>query len=86
MTTENAVPIRWEEYISFNPQILRGKPAITGTRLSVEFILEVLAGGHPIEEILEDWPGLTRDQVRACMVYALDAVREERYVIYRQTE
>jgi len=72
---EDELPIRWQEYISCNPQILVGKPAITGTRLSVDFILELLAGGWSVEEILHDWNYVSRDQIRACVAYALELVR-----------
>jgi uncharacterized protein (DUF433 family) len=74
---EDELPIRWQEYISCNPQILVGKPAITGTRLSVDFILETLAGGHSVDETLGGWPYLKREQVQACIAYALQLVREK---------
>ncbi|MBW2430388.1 MAG: DUF433 domain-containing protein [Deltaproteobacteria bacterium] len=58
------------ERITANPQILGGKPIIRGTRISVEFILELLASDVSEEEILVDYPHLTKDDIRACLEYA----------------
>ena len=55
------------ERIVVNPEVLAGKPVIRGTRLAVEFILELLAGGQSESEILENYPGLTRDDILACL-------------------
>ena len=56
--------------IELNPEILAGKPVIRGTRLAVEFILELLASGESENTILENYPGLTRDDILACLSYA----------------
>jgi uncharacterized protein (DUF433 family) len=74
---DDELPIRWQEYISCNPQILVGKPAITGTRISVDLVLEFLAADWSVETILDAYPHLTRDQVLACVAYALQLVREK---------
>ena len=58
------------ERIVVDPKILAGKPVIRGTRLAVEFILELLAAGQPESEILSDYPGLTREDILACLSYA----------------
>jgi uncharacterized protein (DUF433 family) len=58
------------ERIVVNPQVLAGKPVIRGTRLAVEFILELLAAGRRENEILADYPGLTREDILACLAYA----------------
>jgi uncharacterized protein (DUF433 family) len=63
-----------------NPKILGGKPIIQGTRLSVEFILELLASDVSEEEILEDYPHLTREDIHACLKYAARSCRNEIYV------
>jgi len=63
-----------------NPKILGGKPIVQGTRLSVEFILELLASGVSEEEILEDYPHLTREDIHACLKYAARSCRNEIYV------
>lgn len=56
--------------IVVDPEILAGKPVVRGTRLAVEFILELLAGGQSETEILTNYPGLTRADVLACLSYA----------------
>ncbi len=55
------------ERITANPQIFGGKPIIRGTRISVEFILELLASDVSEDEILEDYPHLTKDDIQACL-------------------
>jgi len=62
--------------ITRNPEILLGKPAIAGTRLSVEFILERLAAGWSEAEILDHYPHIAREDIRACLAYAHDVVEE----------
>ncbi len=63
-------PMPWRERIVADPEILAGKPVIRGTRIAVELILELLAAGQPATEILENYPGLTKDDVLACLAYA----------------
>jgi len=58
------------ERIIVDAGILAGKPVIRGTRLAVEFILELLAAGQSEQDILGDYPGLTRDDILACLSYA----------------
>jgi len=58
------------ERILVDPEILAGKPVIRGTRLAVEFILELLAAGQSENDLLESYPGLTRDDILACLSYA----------------
>ena len=58
------------ERILVDRDILAGKPVIRGTRLAVEFILELLAAGQSEIEILTNYPGLTREDILACMWYA----------------
>ena len=60
--------------ITRNPEILGGKPIIAGTRMSVEVILEFLAGGMEIKEMLKEFPFLTRKQIQAAIEYAVKAV------------
>lgn len=56
--------------IEINPKKLGGKPLIRGTRISVEQILNILAVGVPIEEILKDFPQLTHNDIQAAVQYA----------------
>jgi uncharacterized protein (DUF433 family) len=58
------------ERIVVNPDVLAGKPVIKGTRLAVELILELLAAGQSESQILADYPGLTREDILACLAYA----------------
>ena len=67
--SENSdVPI--SERIVVDPDILAGKPVIRGTRLAVELILELLAAGRSENELLTNYPGLTREDILACLSYA----------------
>jgi uncharacterized protein (DUF433 family) len=68
----------WQPHITANPAVLAGKPIIVGTRLSVEFILELIAEGWAEADILKNYPGLTREQVLACVGYAKDRLSEEK--------
>jgi uncharacterized protein (DUF433 family) len=58
------------ERIVVDPEVLAGKPVIRGTRLAVEFILELLAAGQSEKDLLADYPGLTREDILACISYA----------------
>jgi uncharacterized protein (DUF433 family) len=58
-----------------NPKIMVGKPTIEGTRLTVELILEKLAEGHPVEELLYAYPRLTREGIQAALEYAANVFR-----------
>jgi uncharacterized protein (DUF433 family) len=58
------------ELIVVDPEILAGKPVIRGTRLAAEFILELLAAGQSEQDILTDYPGLTPEDILACLSYA----------------
>ena len=68
------------ERITANPKILGGKPIIKGTRISVEFILELLASGTSEAEILEDYSHLKKDDIQACLKYAAQSFKNEIYV------
>jgi len=66
--------------ITANPQILGGKPIIRGTRLSVEFILDLFASGMSESEILEDYSHITAEDIHACLRYAAHAFKNEIYI------
>lgn len=65
--------------ISIDPKICFGKPCIRGTRIWVSLILDMLAGGSTMEEILENYDHLTREDILACIAYGAEMSRE-RYV------
>lgn len=69
---------RWQDRISIDPQVLVGKPVIRGTRLSVEFVVGLLAQGWAEAEVLKNYPGLTREDVLACLAYARERLSTER--------
>ena len=56
--------------ISIDPDVCNGRPVIRGTRIAVQTVLEFLAAGDFIEEVLEEYPRLTRADVQACLDYA----------------
>jgi uncharacterized protein (DUF433 family) len=58
------------ERISMNPRVMTGKPVIRGTRLTVEFILNLMAHGATNQEIIGDYPGLTVEDMQACILFA----------------
>ncbi len=58
------------ERIVVNPKVMAGKPVIHGTRLTVEYVLNLLAHGASTDEILEEYAGLTAEDVRACILFA----------------
>jgi len=66
-----------EERIVVDPRVLAGKPVIRGTRIPVDFILELLAEGWSHEDILENYPQLTEEDIRAALRYAARALRSE---------
>lgn len=66
------------ERITLDPAILVGKPVIRGTRIAVEFVIELLAEGWSEADILANYPHLTRGDILACLAYARDLVRSER--------
>lgn len=64
--------------ITFNPEIFNGKPIIRGRRIAVEHILGMIAEGSTVEEILEGYPFLEKEDIQACMIYAHRIVSHER--------
>ena len=68
----------WEDRIVFDDAVLAGKPVVKGTRLAVEFILELISEGWAEADMLRNYPGLTREQILACVAYAKDRLSEEK--------
>jgi len=58
------------ERIEIHPDICNGRPVVRGTRIAVRTVLEFLAAGDSVEDVLEEYPGLTREDVQACLAYA----------------
>jgi uncharacterized protein (DUF433 family) len=62
------------ERIVVNPKVMAGKPVIRGTRLTVQYILGLMAHGATTQEILEEYTGLTPDDIQACLLYASESL------------
>jgi uncharacterized protein (DUF433 family) len=69
--------MEWRDFIQITPGVRSGKPCLVGTRITPSDVLEYLAGGMSEDEILKDFPSLTREHIRAVLAYA--AERERRY-------
>lgn len=68
----------WQDRIVVDPKVLTGKPVVRGTRISVELVVDLLAAGWSHEQILASYPHLAEEDVRACLSYASELLREER--------
>ncbi|HEU0155353.1 MAG TPA: DUF433 domain-containing protein [Stellaceae bacterium] len=64
--------------ITVDPKVLLGKPVISGTRLSVEFVIGLMAEGWNETDILDNYPGITHDDIIACFAYARDTLSSEK--------
>lgn len=69
--------MNWHEHISLNPEVMAGKPVIKGTRITVEIILERLGNGWTEAQLLESYPHLSVESIKACLLYAADSVKNE---------
>ncbi|WP_448383529.1 DUF433 domain-containing protein [Desulfosoma sp.] len=72
------------QWVISNPKVMMGKPVIVGTRITVELILEKLAAGETIEQVLEAHPQLTREAILAALAFAKEALRAD--VVYPLAE
>jgi uncharacterized protein (DUF433 family) len=71
-----AIAVDWRTYIHMDPRILAGKPVIKGTRISVEYLLGMFAGGWTERMVLENYPHLTSEAIRAVFAFAADCMHE----------
>lgn len=69
--------MNWQDRIGIDPKVLVGKPVIKGTRLAVEFILELLAEGWTYEQLLKNYPHLTEEDILAAIHYATEILKVE---------
>lgn len=67
----------WQDRIVVDPDVLVGKPVIKGTRIAVEFLVELLAEGWTHEQILKNYPHLSADDIQAALHYAAEALKQE---------
>jgi uncharacterized protein (DUF433 family) len=69
--------VNWNLHIESDPGKLFGKPTIINTRISVDLILEKLAAGDSVEDLLVAYPKLTKDDIIACLLFAADSIKNE---------
>jgi uncharacterized protein (DUF433 family) len=68
------------ERITVNPKIMVGKPVIKGTRLTVEYIVNLLAHGATVEEILQEYEGLVKEDIQACLLFAAQSLESTAFM------
>jgi uncharacterized protein (DUF433 family) len=68
------------ERITLNKKVMVGKPVIKGTRLTVEYILNLLAHDATVEEILDEYDGLTREDIQACLLFATKSLENTEFM------
>ncbi len=68
--------MKWQDHISSDKEVLAGKPTVKGTRISVDQILELFAQGWTQEQILENYPRLTAEHLKAVFAYLLDCTQD----------
>jgi len=74
--------MNWHERIVIDPKVLVGKPVIKGTRIAVEFVIDLLGRGWTVEQVLKEYDHLTAEDIQACLAYAGEVLRSERvYVV-----
>jgi uncharacterized protein (DUF433 family) len=71
--------LNWRNHIHSDPEVLLGKPIIKGTRIAVELILELLASGWSFQAILESYPKLNEEDLKAVFAYLKDCIQQELY-------
>jgi len=79
--TGNEPRLDWRDHIVATPGTLSGRPRIKNTRIRVLDILQYMAGGDSIEDLIEGFPQLTRDDIRACLAYAAEQLEMPAYAL-----
>ena len=74
------MPVDWKKHVASDPEVLRGKPRLKGTRIPVSLVLGYLAAGNTADQIIGEFPDLTREHVAACLDYARDLAEFEAFV------
>jgi uncharacterized protein (DUF433 family) len=70
--------MNWKERIAIDPNILVGKPIVKGTRIAVEFVIGLLGQGWTVEQVLEEYEHLQREDIQACLSYASEVLSSEK--------
>ena len=73
--------MNWQDRITIDPKVLVGKPIIKQTRISVEFVVDLLGRGWSREQILKEYDHLKPEDIQACLAYASDILKSERVFI-----
>ena len=73
--------MNWQGRIVTTPDTISGRPRIAGTRIAVEFILDLLAGGWSSSRILEEYPMLEQDDLQAVFSFVRDCLKDEEFVL-----
>ena len=68
-----------------NPNVMVGKPVIRGTRLTVQFILNLLGHGATVDEITREYSGLTKDDIQACQLFAANSLADTAFMPLAET-
>ena len=71
--------MNWQEYIVSDKQVLLGKPTIKGTRISVELVLELFSTGWNEKQVLDSYPSVSPESLRAVFAYLKDCIQQELY-------
>lgn len=70
--------MNWEDRIIVDSKVLVGKPIVKGTRIAVEFVVDLLGRGWTIEQVLNEYDHLMPEDIQACLAYASDVLKSER--------
>lgn len=76
----------WKERIVTNPGVLAGKPLVAGTRISVEWLLDCLASGWSISQVVEEYPHIAPEDVLAALAFSADVMRRKPYITVSEVE
>jgi uncharacterized protein (DUF433 family) len=76
--SKTKVELDWRNRISVDPKVLVGKPVIKGTRIAVEFVIDLLGRGWTKEQILREYDHLSAEDIQACLAYAGEVLKLER--------
>lgn len=76
----------WEDRVVIDPDVVAGKPVIKGTRITVEFILDLLANGWSYEMLLKNYPQLEKEDIIAALKYAAEMLKEEKVYVVAKRE
>ena len=70
--------VEWRERIEVNPEVMTGEPVIKGTRLTGDHVVELLAEGWTTSQIIEEYPGVSAEDISACLAYASELIKSEK--------